>query len=382
MRMPLLWGAVALLTTSVLIAPTAPAAASLVPAGPQTAPNTSSDGAAFSIVARNLHNPRGIDVAADGTVFVAEGGTGGPQCVGHGQAQACFGATGAITRITPRGQVDHVLDGLASSAGPDGSSASGPTDVVALPGGGLAITMGGSSPGVPRSGVQRQAATVLLARPHGHPLILADLQRFAAQHPQPGRTPDANPYGLNYACGTLTVADASENDVLQVSFGGVVHRLAQIPPLRYEGLEVDSVPTAVVAAPGCHHRYYAGELTGVPYPTGRSRLWLIRPGRTATVVSSGFSVVIDVASDGHGNLLVLQLAPSSLFDYPTSLPSGVLYRVSPDGRRTLLAQRGLQAPMGVAAGSDGSIYVVTHGTSPSNGEVVRVVPDASTIEGR
>jgi hypothetical protein len=323
-----------------------------------------------AVVAQGLHNPRGITVGRRGTVYVAESGTGGPTCVGR-DGSSCYGTTGSITAIEKDGEIRRVVNGLPSSAAPDGSSASGPTDVIAMPDGSLALTIGGAGPGVPRAGVQRQAATVVLVRPGHQPRVLADLQQFAEEHPQPGRDPEANPYGLSYRHGEIAVTDASENSVLTIDRAGRVSLLARIPSVRVDGKAVDSVPTAVT--PAGRSGWYVGELTGYPYPTGKSRVWLVQSGKPPQVRSRGLSVVMDVAPDGRGGVLVLQLAPTSLLDYTTTLPSGVLYDYGCDGRRTLLANQGLAGATGVAAAPDAhSVYIVTNGLSSDAGQVLRV----------
>src|SRR5262245_23079156 len=43
-----------------------------------------------TVVADNLNNPRQVTVN-DGSVYVAEAGTGGDQCFGEGENQACVG---------------------------------------------------------------------------------------------------------------------------------------------------------------------------------------------------------------------------------------------------------------------------------------------------
>jgi hypothetical protein len=64
---------------------------------------------------------------------VAESGSGGPAAPGNciqspEGGEACFGRTGAVTRITKRGQ-HQVLTGLPSLAEAGGVAASGPVDL-------------------------------------------------------------------------------------------------------------------------------------------------------------------------------------------------------------------------------------------------------------
>ena len=72
------------------------------------------------VIATGLNNPRGIAFSPDGRLYVAEAGRGGNgNCIttGDGQ-QACYGETGAITRIDTLGvsAPERVVTGLPSIA--------------------------------------------------------------------------------------------------------------------------------------------------------------------------------------------------------------------------------------------------------------------------
>ncbi len=57
------------------------------------------------VIARGLSNPRGLGFAPNGQLFVAEAGSGGNgvcTVLGDGQT-ACYGETGALTRVDPTG---------------------------------------------------------------------------------------------------------------------------------------------------------------------------------------------------------------------------------------------------------------------------------------
>ena len=91
--------------------------------------------ARLTVVAGGLDNPRGIGFGPDGALYVAESGSGGSgPCVPSPEGgEACFGRTGAVTRITKRSQ-HRVLTGLPSVAeaggvatGPGGSLRPGPS---------------------------------------------------------------------------------------------------------------------------------------------------------------------------------------------------------------------------------------------------------------
>jgi glucose/arabinose dehydrogenase len=91
-------------------------------------------------IASGLRNPRGINWH-NRALFVAEAGKGGSgPCVEGEQGEACFGRTGAVTRIRD-GNQERIAVGLPSIASPDGSGAIGAHD-VAVDDGKLYVTVG------------------------------------------------------------------------------------------------------------------------------------------------------------------------------------------------------------------------------------------------
>ena len=82
------------------------------------------------VIASGLDNPRGIDLAPSGALYVAEAGRGGDgPCIGGGEGgEVCVGSTGAITRVG-HGRLHRVVRGLPSTAGEGGAGATGPQDV-------------------------------------------------------------------------------------------------------------------------------------------------------------------------------------------------------------------------------------------------------------
>src|SRR3954471_23426493 len=105
------------------------AAVAVAAAGAAAAP-------APKVVTGGLANPRGLTVGPDGALYVAEAGRGGSgRCLSspEGGGDACYGATGAITRVdvkTGRKQkVVSKLPSLAVQGDTAGADASGPHDV-------------------------------------------------------------------------------------------------------------------------------------------------------------------------------------------------------------------------------------------------------------
>src|SRR5215216_7801872 len=135
---------VALAICSVTVGGTAATAQEATPVGTPAPPP------GCEVIATGLLNPRQLDVASDGTIYVTEAGIGGDEeitgieeeeaeeailpspvasPVGEPEPPATRGMTGQITAIAPDGTQTVVADGL-----PSYSDGVGPAGVVAVDG--------------------------------------------------------------------------------------------------------------------------------------------------------------------------------------------------------------------------------------------------------
>jgi sugar lactone lactonase YvrE len=347
-------------------------------------------GGVLKVVADGLDNPRGIAFGPDGALYVAESGEGGPPpCVPGGPegGEACFGRTGAVTRITKHSQ-NRVLKGLPSVSEPGGFAALGPVDL------GFSHKAGYLLLGCPACGADTRqqfgAAAARLGKllkvnQHGIRAV-ADFVRFeVANNPDqgagaaPGPPIDSNPNGLLVGKRSQLAVDAGGNDLLKVDHRGRIKLVAVFPtqtvpnpgiPDLPPELEVQSVPTSVVKGPD--GAYYVGELTGFPFPVGGARVWRVVPGHDPEVFAEGFTNIIDIAFDKRGRLYVLEIATEGLLSAePPTLPVGRLVRVDRDGSQTTLAREGLEAPGGFVLGH-GAAYITNRSVVADAGQVVKV----------
>lgn len=338
------------------------------------------------VVATGLDNPRQLSV--DGhDLYVAESGTGGDQdCMpGPEGGDVCFGESGSVTKVDRWGQ-RRVLTGLPSVAAPDGSAATGPSD-VAVDGSKYAVLMGlGADPRMRASDDVPEFAPLLgtllggkLPR-HGTYdsgwRVLADVSAHESDANPDGAQVDSNPVGLARGRHGWIVADAGGNDVVHASWSGEVStlgvfptRLVPPPPFLPPGdIPMDAVPTSAVLGPD--GALYVSQLTGFPFPAGGSNIWRLVPGQAPTVYASGLTNVTDLAWY-HGKLYAVQLADDGLLAVPEGeLPSGSLLRVDTGGAHEVVADD-LVAPYGVAL-SNRNAYVTTCSVCPGAGQVVRI----------
>lgn len=323
------------------------------------------------IVASGLNNPRGIAIAPDGALYVAEAGSGGDQfCHVGPTGPRCFGTTGAVVRIDlRRGTTENVVSGLPSLAAAGGAAATGPHDVAFQGQGNLYVTTGfGGDPDL-RDELEDWSGTMaVLGRvtADGTYAIVSDIGTFENEANPDEDLPDSNPYGVLALPGKVVVADAGANALFEVRANGDVSTLAVFPEQPFPGGPPrDAVPTTVVLGPDGD--YYVSQLTGGPFSVGAANIFRVpAEGGTPEVVAEGFTNVIDIAFAPDGDLYVLQIA-EPLFNFGAAK----LIRVSQDGTRTALSVS-LFAPGGIAIARDGTIYVTNFSTAPGDGEVLAI----------
>ncbi|HVK25503.1 MAG TPA: ScyD/ScyE family protein [Actinokineospora sp.] len=337
-------------------------------------PTPASADQSVTTVASGLDNPRGLAFAPDGSLYVAESGIGGtaPCFTGETAELVCYGATGAITRIT-RDNQRRVVTGLPSVADPGGANAIGPSD-VAFVGDTPVFTVGlavqeALRDTFPTSG---QNAGWLLKSAGGQAVRVADIAGYATQ-----TDPDAgNPNSVTITSAGAIIADSAGNSLVGVARDGTASTIATFPTQLVDApsdlglppgtqIPASAVPTAAVVGPD--GAYYVGQLTGYPFPVGKANVFRVVPGSAPTVVASGFTNIIDLAFDRRGSLYVLELAHNGLLSGDLT---GALIKVKGDGSRETVTTD-LTGPGGLVI-KDGAAYVSDCGVCAGAGRVLRI----------
>jgi hypothetical protein len=361
-------------------------------------------GPTITEVAGGLDSPRGLAVAADGTIYVAEAGVGGTDaCVTNPElGEVCFGPSGAIAAISG-GEVSRIVDGLPS-AGTEAGEVIGAGDVTIDAAGTIWFTVGGPTLGAAAARDAEPAAAgmgqLYRIAADGTVEAVADLAAYeSAENPdadQPGNEePDSNIQGVAATADGAVVADAGGNTVLGVDGSGTISLVAVLPvvmtPMPADPtsepdpdaepmmVPMDPVPTGV--AVGADGAVYVGQLTGFPFPVGGASVFRVVPGEEPTVHASGFTNIMDVAFGPDGSLYVLEIAHIGLLAGFAQMeesgpPMGGLWKVpAGGGDPELIASEGLVFPGGVAVADDGTVYVTTcTSCGPGTGGVVSIQP--------
>ncbi len=334
--------------------------------------------AGTTVLVDGLSNPRGITLGEDGSVYIAEAGSGGTIPLGEaGPGGAAFlGETGRILKFGPGG-LEVVIDALPSIAPAGGGDATGPHDVAFNAAGDLFVVIGlGGGEELRDTAAASLPSGTLLGQlvqvgSGGSITAIADILDIEAALNPDGGMIDSNPYGLVSTPGGFFVADAGANAVFHLDLlGNLVDTTAFPPspnPLPFGPPMYEAVPTQLAVAPD--GTVLVAQLTGFPFPEGGAQVFALADA-AATAVAGGLTYLTDLAVDADGTLYALEF-DSDGFAGPGT--SGALVRLNPDGSQTLIAS-GLVEPTGLAIDPSGGFYITTGGASAGQGALVHVVP--------
>ncbi|MCC7126401.1 MAG: ScyD/ScyE family protein [Acidobacteria bacterium] len=347
-------------------------------AGVVAAPTSVFAQPSVQVIATALDNPRGLALGPDGNIYVVEAGRGGTStlCLPNpeGPGTICYGASGAVTRITSPGVQARVLTGLPSLATPSGDRATGPHDIAFGFGNAYIIVGSGGDPAAlaPFRTANIPLGMILQVSLSGQVTPVVDMAAYEGANNPDGGAPDSNIFGLELLADRGIVADAGANAVLGVSATGAVSTLAVLPSRTVPGpggdVQMQAVPTSMAVGPD--GSIYVAELTGFPFPEGGARIYRVpAAGGTPVMVADGFTNIIDIAIGPDGAAYVLEhdidgiLAPGT---------TGRLTKIGLFGIRTELATGLLNSPNKMMIGANNTIYVTTNSTIAGAGEVVRI----------
>jgi hypothetical protein len=341
---------------------------------------------AQTVYMSGLNSPRGLFVDADGTVFVAEAGSGGgpngPQ-VTVGAGLATFGLTGGISYRKGLDPQVAMFSNLPSVATLASGEAVGTHDILRANDGRLAVLTGMGGNPTSRaslgSDADRMGTLSFYDQNTGTWSIDTDfLAKEASVNPDGNPVFDSDPFGFAHNGAGFVVADAGANAAwIGSGFTAFSTRMEPNPFNPGSDVPMQSVPTSIVARPG--GGWMVGELTGFPFVPGTARLHeLAADGTLIQSLELGLTNIIDLAYDSHGDLLVLEHSSTGLLSGGT----GSLKRVLSDGTiQTVIS--GLDTPTSFALSNDGFLYVTSNSYAPGVGQVLQykyaAVPEPMTM---
>jgi hypothetical protein len=307
------------------------------------------------VVADGLLSPLGLALLPDGTLLVAEAGTG------EGDYSA------GVSLITPTGEVGRFVSGLYSTR--DGGDLGGVALVGVSPSGDR-IYFGNFGQGhlwTLSLGAGQQTSLKIPAVPlTSDQLVPFILPKYTASL--------GNPFDMAYDTGGQpVVTDASTNSLVREGEDGhldVFLRFDPLPnpdPSQYWP-DMQAVPTGIARV---GDEFFVTLTGGCPFPDGGGRLVAVQ-GDRQRVVATDLTMPIDVAVGEDGTIWVLEFArfaPEAVcFTGDGYEPeTGRLSRLRPDNSLEPVLS-GLDYPGAVLPAPDGSLYI----SEVFAGRVVRV----------
>ncbi len=286
--------------------------------------------------ANGLLNPAGMAELPDGTILVAEEGTGKNDL------------SAGVSMITPEGQVGRLISGLPS--GRDSGDLSGVPFVKLSPDGRILYTAHFDLGHLYTLPVPDD-----LSLPD-EPLTAADL---SSQMLPLNNVRLTNPFDMTFdPDGLPVVSDASGNGVAKQNEDGTTRFIHRFASIKTENETIDPVPTGIERI---GREYFVTLFGGCPYPAGSGRLVAIDENRNERIVTDGLNMPIDVAQGPDGTIWLLEFArfrpDASCFSGMGYMAnSGRLSRVFADGS-TELVMEGLNFPTSVLPRADGSLLI-------------------------
>ncbi|WP_107064001.1 ScyD/ScyE family protein [Streptomyces mutabilis] len=320
------------------------------------------DPAAVTVIASGLKNPRDVAIQSDGSILVAESGSG-PATACTEPGSQCLGFTGSIYRVkgTSKGRV---VTGLPSKmiVRADGSNViAGANEVQYAGSRSYRVTYSLSGTDTSRAALGTGAAPLgTLAIAKG--AILGDLAAHESSVNPDGAEVLSNPQRSVEVGGDHLVTDAAGNTLLRVSPDGTVRTEFAFP----RNGDAEAVPTGIVK--GADSAYYISDMSGIR--TGLGRIWRWQPGYAPTVFTTGLTGVIDLAVRPDGDLVALSYATGDTVSEPGTGALTLIDKTT--GALTpISAGTTLNLPTGLDIAPNGDIYV-TNNTLSNSGELLRL----------
>lgn len=324
------------------------------------------------LYASNLHQPRGVAVATDGSLYVAEAGW---------EAAGQAAVAGRLTRITGRDQLAVVVDDLPAAAASEPLFAQGGPATLASA---APPTRGG-----PGAGARMYVLFgVGEGQPSGSVAVLDVSEDGAALHPLAplGITGDA----VAAAPATVWGAQSSGSGPLLAALP-LANQLLRLDPATGRGVSVTGFigeggsnphPTGVALAPDGSH--LVAHFGAEPFRPGSGRVVEVALDGRWQPRYEGLNFPVAVAVAPSGQLFVLEFATGYDARSGRFAPrSGRLLALGPQTNRRRTIVRDIDYPTAIAFSGSGDAYFTEGGAfrGPGAGRIL-LVPGQSLLPAR
>jgi len=312
------------------------------------------EGAAVTVVATDLANPRGFTWGEDDELLVALAGSGGDEPA-RGQIQPppvgpwTGGRTAALVEVDDDCAATTLIADLPSAVDATGGVI-GAADVARL-GGSTYVLVAGGGEGHGNQGVANGIYTLTV---DGDTSLIADLSAWFAAYsvenlPEADFDPEGNFYNLVAAeDDRLWVSESNSEQILAVSTSGGIVRIAD---LSAENM----VPTGLAPAPD--GGVYVAYLSSNPYTDGAAKVIEVTPDGDVSDIWTGLTMVTSIAVGPDGELYAAEMSTGNTAEPPFVRPNtGRIVRQTGPSTADEVAT-GLRYPVAIDFGPDDALYV-------------------------
>jgi plastocyanin len=336
-------------------------AAPLAVRAQEATPTTGALPDGVEVVASGLTNPRGFTWGADGELFLALAGTGGPdQVIGEDGTEFPFftGMTSSIVRVEG-GCTVPVAEGIASFLWTDPGWIWGVMDLAILDGQLYALLGGGGAD----VGMPENANGVYRVNADGTIALIGDLSAFFRENP-PSFTPwdygaDGSLFDMEAGTDRLWISEAVGGRLLTVTPAGEIALIADLS-------EAHMVPTGIAVAP--EGGAYVNHETVVPFPDGAATVIHVAADGTQTDHWTGLTAGTDLVMGPDGTLYAAEMATGNLDEAPYLRPDTgqIVRQTGPDSHEPVVTD--IDYPVFLGFGPDDALYLTYPAFGPDAGE--------------
>jgi plastocyanin len=333
-------------------------AAPLAVRAQEATPTTGALPDGVEVVASGLTNPRGFTWGADGELFLALAGTGGPdQVIGEDGTEFPFftGMTSSIVRVEG-GCTVPVAEGIASFLWTDPGWIWGVMDLAILDGQLYALLGGGGAD----VGLPENANGVYRVNADGTIALIGDLSAFFRENP-PSFTPwdygaDGSLFDMEAGTDRLWISEAVGGRLLTVTPAGEIALIADLS-------EAHMVPTGIAVAP--EGGAYVNHETVVPFPDGAATVIHVAADGTQT---DHWTAGTDLVMGPDGTLYAAEMATGNLDEAPYLRPDTgqIVRQTGPDSHEPVVTD--IDYPVFLGFGPDDALYLTYPAFGPDAGE--------------
>lgn len=319
--------------------------------------------APYTVILDRLDEPRGLWLAENGVLCVAEAGRLPEGEVVNENRLTVQAETGALTCVNEAGVRARVVDGLPYVLYSASGESVGPADVAEMDGVRYLLTGEGYG-GLSRKLLRLESAAA--------PSVVADFIEFAAQgKPLAYFKPSsiaANPFAMlaDPAHGRFLVTDGATGQVLSADLSGKI--TVYSPAAGHEVL------TGIAWGPD--RLVYVASFSQLPHAEGAGSILRLHPDGYFETAIAGVTTPIDIAFDRAGRLYVLEFVFAGQAADPYREKSGRLLRFHQEVGEWSAPQvlvEGIPYPTAMLFDAEDRLYMSVWGafSAPQTGMVVR-----------